>query len=58
MNSGFVVDQLALATHIHRVRKLEGLIKLHPVTAWWSNTMLVLQMIALTLLWKEFGLIL
>lgn len=52
------MDQLALVTHIHRVRKLEGLIKLHPVTAWWSNTMLVLQMIALTLLWKEFGLIL
>lgn len=57
MKSGLVVDQLALATHIHQVRKLEGLIKLHPVRAYWSNTVFVLQMAALTLLWKELGLV-
>lgn len=33
MKLGFVVDSLALATHIHEVRKLEDLIKLYPVTA-------------------------
>lgn len=33
MKLGFVVDYLALATHVHEVRKLEDLIKLHPATA-------------------------